>query len=353
MTENPRITHILNAPVRGWVELELERGKLENGFYIANFSDKTQFVGKVDETDQVFVFPTQPIKASGWEAKLVFQPSGSVFERDYDGEWIEYTYGCRPMVAVEGEGVKRVVANLVEISGFRFTDRYVYNDPTVVAAVWFQLCRLSGLEPALFRVPNIYKYWADPTVIREGRFVDPKRTIVQESGRPLYELVNNAAIVEKPLHRTFIFQDGTKVQLFVNVASWRWPRMCSQRGQTWIESWEPRYAWRLEAMVSCWRGAKPCVDIPDQDGREWHSFTDPWVLKSEPERVWWPLLDLIRWFFVELPTEKIQLISEDGTRVPVLQELPEEPAWDRPPIHQLTHEDIEGGVPKINLNRIW
>lgn len=341
---------LFSAPVRDWVALELEHGgDLDHSFYIADW--EVGFVGKIDKSDNVTIFATQSIQAEGWSAKLVLASAGYVYERDYDGEWVEYAHGSRPMVAVDGEAVEPVAGGVVEINGFRFTNLHDYNDSAIVAAVWYRLCELAGREPTIRHLPGIYQFLADPTVIREDRFVIPKRRVVHQNGVPLHELVvEGDTIVQKPLHRTFAMQDGTKVQIFVNTLSWKWPRIRSQRGRTWVESWEQRHAWRLEAMVANWQGnQKPNVIIPEK--QEWHSFTDPWVLKEEPQRIWRPLLDLIQWLF-EMPADQVQLVLEDGTRMPVLQEI-QEPAWDRPPAHQLSHEEIEGGNPKIYLPRVW
>lgn len=337
---------------------EIQGGWCDESFYLVHITDRVKdgFAARVDEADRVEIYAFHPIETEGWKAKVSLCPTRSYSERDADGEPVTYYYGpYRLAVWAEGPDVAEHGASIVSVGGIKFTNGYD-NAPEVGARIWFQLCKLAGVEPFVFHLPNAYAYWADVDTIRDDRFVPIRRYIVQKDGVPSYELVldhESELIGRKPVHRTFVFQDGTKVQLFVNVASWLWPRVCSQRGQTWIESWEQRHAWRVEAMVSCWRGEKPSVLIPDKDGREWFVFYDKWALASEPELLWRELLDAVDWLH-NLPVDRIQLVLEDGTQVPVLQEIPGEPAWDRPPAHDVSYEQVDReGIPTIPLNRVW
>lgn len=318
-----------------------------------NFEKSPMFVAVGDDTDQFRVFPVRNYSSedANKSVRVRVHPLGRITVKDKrDGEYYEAPHGP-DYVCFELTGFETDENGDYVVGEFRVRPSHYY-DQHEAALIWLAICEQTGIEPTeVVCIPGAYNYWFNPNRVEEHLPRPIWRVVWDNDLRPVKRIRINPfeyySFVTQPAYRTFLYENGVRAQFFVNVLRWKVPfyRSYPRSNQVWIERWEERALWRIEAIVdspekpvdlvlpgktSLWRGGITSLDLQGMVS----AVDGLWVL-GESEHFPYP-----------------KLVYPDGQVVEVVQEL-EEPQWVWPSIHQLSHEEIEGGVPKISLTRIW
>lgn len=316
-----------------------------------NFEKSPRFVAVGDESDQFRVFPVQNVSADGFAVRVRCQAPGRITVKDRrDGEFYEAPHGP-DYINFELTGFEiDEDGNYVVSNEYRVRPGFYY-DQDEAALIWLAICEQMGVEPAeIVHIPEAYDYWFNPNRVEEHLPNPIWRVVWDETMRPIKRIridpFTYYSFIAQPAFRTFLFENGARAQFFVNVLRWEVPEWGRYAREAYIKGWSDRALWRIEAIVDApekpidlilpgktapWRGGITSLDL---QGMVW-AVDGLWTL-GESDHFPYP-----------------KLVYPDGQVVEVAQELPDEPQWERPPIHQVSHEEIEGSNPKIPLPRVW